>query len=185
MKDLPRVSKILVCTVWHTGSNYVRDRLKRQGYNVIFQHCDEQIFSRIDDIDPAKIVTTLRDVLDTAASWANRYNMQDPMYRYYWIMLWAGWERLLSYNPEIWLVEDFKGPKIRSAGDPKRMHEIRNQDLEQFYQFFPKDLVDFAKNIAARGQIKLAMDKLVAESGQERDMDQFYQFFPWDLFDAP
>lgn len=143
--------KPLVATVWHTGTNYILNEFKRRhGPDCEMQHTGHELWIpfKPDRFKDRRIITTMRDPYLVAASWANRYDMNSPEYQWHWKTVWLGWERLLTYEPEIRLVRNFKGKVARSAGDPKRMHAAQAwNEWDAFHDAFPWSLVQFAIEI--------------------------------------
>ena len=115
-----------------------------------------------------RIITTNRDPYLTAASWANRYDMNSPEYQWHWKTVWLGWERLLTYEPEIRLVRHFKGKVARSAGDPKGMHAaLARNDSDAFHAAFPWSLVQFAIRIQERVNPDLVVPEPSAQGAED------------------
>lgn len=143
--------RILLATVWHTGSNYLRLEYKRNRNKVVFQHTGWELWNNDSEYFDRYIVTTLRDPWLVGASWANRYDMNSAEYRWNWFMVWSGWERLLSYDPEIRLVSEFTGRVERSIGDPKGVYAmLEKNDQKGYYKMMPKDLIRFAQKIVKK-----------------------------------
>lgn len=142
-----------MATVWHSGSNYVFKEM-RVNHNVYFQHTGPVFWGRFEAIKYNRLVTTLRDPYLVGASWANQYDMNGPEYRHHWHVIWAGWERLLAYDPEIRKVSEYTGAKVKSKGDPKGLHAMRDSfDMESYYKMMPKDLIEFAEDILKRNNL--------------------------------
>lgn len=147
----------LLATVWHSGSNYVREEHKRNRNDVIFQHTGPELWQKMHracDFTDRRIITTLRDPYLVGASWANRYDMNSPEYRWHWLVVWSGWERLLSYNPEIRLVSEFTGKVVRSVGDTKGAYEMLEYgDMTSYYNIMPEDLIEYALEIIKKAPV--------------------------------
>lgn len=147
--------KILLSTVWHSGSEYCREMLHEDGWEVIFEHCQPRLFENREipklraKYPEMPIATTFRHPYKVGASWANRYDMSDPTYQWHWYCLWAGWWRLINHeNVTIYPVEKFEGEIVNSKGDPKHAHAyFINNELRKYYELIPQELLDFAQKI--------------------------------------
>lgn len=145
--------KPLLATVWHTGTNYIMKEFKRNRLPLEHQHTGPELWlpEKKDRFHrDRRLITTMRDPLDVAVSWANRYDMMTPMYQWHWTVVWAGWERFLSYGPEIREVEQFINAVERSAGDAKGMKALVCEpggEAEFFQNYFPERLFDDACKI--------------------------------------
>ena len=142
------MAKILLSTVWHTGSEYVRKELQDQGHNVIFQHCEAHlhyVLKHQTDFD--QMVTTFRDPLLTGASWGNRYDLFEE-YRIisYWYELWSTWSWFIrDYQPQVRRASLFAGPKINSEPDENDLHAaLKAGDMDHYYEYVPRDFIDWA-----------------------------------------
>lgn len=141
------MAHFLLTTVWHTGSNYMRKQLSQEAH-VLFQHCDPEFWKKFPKLKHYRLITTLRDPYLVGASWANRYDMNSAEYQWHWHLLWAGWERLLDYEPEIFPVHEFTGAVEKSVGDPNGAHELLAQeDWDNYFKLIPEHLVNFANRI--------------------------------------
>lgn len=148
--------KILLSTVWHTGSEYVRKELRAEGHNVTFQHCEahlHQLLKRKKDFD--RIITTFRDPMQVGASWANRYDLfSDHKVIACWYELWTTWAWLVKeHHAEVRRASLFSGPKVNSSEDVHQLYSaLRDGDMDYYHEFVPHDMIDWAwKEVAASG----------------------------------
>lgn len=139
--------KVLVTTVWHTGSNYLRKKLEGEGHEVEFMHCEPRVFSpkhlaRFDEYH-----TTYRDPFKVAASWGNRYDlMHDTEIQAHWYSLWTTYHLVLrDLEPHIHHVSDFDGPKINEYLDERLLHDaLEREDWELYGRYIPMEMVAYA-----------------------------------------
>jgi hypothetical protein len=143
--------KPLVATIWHTGTNYLLREFKRsRGTDCELKHTGHELWMPFDPtrFDGRRIITTMRDPWSVAASWANRYDMNSPEYIWHWKTVWTGWERLLTYEPEIRDCDFFTGKIERSVGDLKGCHAmLANDDFKTLFTMISFDLIQFAIEI--------------------------------------
>lgn len=146
-----RKETVLLTTVWHTGTKYFREGLRRH-YHVNAQHIHRGI--KLDGYH--KIYTTYRDPLRVAASWANRghFHKANPELNHRkWVRQWSAYRELLEKEP---VILDFsKGPiqdsidfglsPINSFGDVNNMHKaLDDGDTKELYKLIPKKHIDYA-----------------------------------------
>lgn len=138
--------KVLLSTIWHSGSEYMRKRLLEQGHNVTFQHCEGHVWKVLKGTDFDEIHTTLRDPYLVAASWANQYNIKDAAIDSYWYTLWMNWSRLVHHHDAIiHHVHEFDGSVVNSKGDPLGLKlALKEGDIEKYWQHIPKNWIGFA-----------------------------------------
>lgn len=142
------MARILLTTVWHTGTNYVRKELTQQGHYVVFQHCELGALSRAHKC--SEVHTTYRDPFSVGASWANRYDMTDPIIQANWMTGWPIYQIVLKhYNPIVHHLADFTGARVNDHEDTHGMHEAyRTKDFEKYYAKMPEELMKFALKFA-------------------------------------
>lgn len=143
--------KVLLSTVWHTGSESMRAILSEADHNVTFCHCDGEGLNKARDQQWDRIVTTYRDPAYTLASWANRYDMFDPYYQYWWRACWAGWSSLIRMDDKVEIFHtDNLSIRLNEAPDPKGLKGMADRaDWEQFEHHCPIRLLDFAEDMRA------------------------------------
>lgn len=138
--------KILLSTIWHSGSEYMRRELRDQGHNVTFQHCESQVWKVLNGTTFDEIHTTLRDPHLVAASWANQYNIEDTFIDTSWYIMWMNWFKLTAgYDVKIHYVDDFDGEPVNSKGDRlglKRALELG--DMDYYFKWVPRDWISYA-----------------------------------------
>lgn len=140
------MKKVLLSTIWHTGSEYMRRVLEMQGYNVTFQHCEAHLWKVLSGTEFDEIHTTYRDPYLVAASWCNQYDPKDLFFEISWLTLWSNWRKLIiERKPYVHLVEDFTGKPINSAGDRLGIHKaLQDKDWDRYYSHVPVEWIDAA-----------------------------------------
>jgi hypothetical protein len=138
--------KVLVSTVWHSGSEYLRKQLLSKGHNVSFCHCDQWIWSLLNGTEFDEIHTTFRNVFHVGASWGNKYDLTDSFIEKQWFSQWSNWLNLIDqHKAEIHSVKQFDGPPVNEKPDTNNLHEaLKEGNMSHYYSIVPEAWIDHA-----------------------------------------
>lgn len=138
--------KLLISTIWHSGSEYLRSDLQAQGHNVTFCHCDQEVFRLLGGTEFDKIHTTFRSPFHVAASWGNQYDLEDEFIEQQWFVQWSNWVCLIDYHrAEIHSVKDFAGPPINEKPDTRNLKQaLKDGNMDYYYSIVPQHWVEHA-----------------------------------------
>lgn len=149
--------RILMSTVWHTGTTYFRIPLLEQYGQLEARHCCPEVLPIVHEYD--WIVTTYRDPKRVAASWCNRgRDLNKAAWVKRWRVQWDSYWQLRELEDTVERFTVFKssdgrvqhghvfGPvPLNSHGDTHNLHEALNRgDLDYFYSKVPEACVRYA-----------------------------------------
>lgn len=143
---MPPSNKPVLMTIWHTGTNYLMQKL-----DVDQMHCSPENIEKAKD---REIITTYRDPLEVAASWANRYGKEKPIgeqkeLEKEWFKQWDCWHQILD-RAKVYNVAQFEGRKVKSFTDRGAHKALKQRDLETYFTFVPRRWIDGISNTQAR-----------------------------------
>ena len=137
--------QILFMTIWHTGTNYMLEKIKKERGGVHHCHCSQDCLDFIDTGEFSDLRVTHRDPLRTAASWANRGKLlSERKGKSIWESQWDFYKEILTHSPHIYQVEEFTGAKVNSADDVLGLHKALDEgDMATYYKIVPKELIQY------------------------------------------
>ena len=134
---------ILLTTVKHSGTNSLKALI---GGDVELRHCSDDIWQDLDKYD--SIVTTYRDPLRVAASWANRglFSEHDHLMERTWRAQWRNWVRIYPLA-RVYPVDEM-GIRLNRHDDIKGLHKaLDDGDIKTYYRQVPINEIDYVLNL--------------------------------------
>lgn len=138
----------LFTTVRHTATQYTMQHHEQKTRHI---HCGHPALHELIELHDGDLdlVTTYRDPYRVGASWVNRYWRSADQFlrelRPQWFGEWEDYGEILAMGPEIYYVDDFDKPKVKSKGDAHKVHLALDQgDYQHFHSFVPPEWIRFA-----------------------------------------
>ena len=129
----------MLSTVWHSGTHSAKAELRKKGIEAYMIHCCWDALMKL-ETDPrfTGIVSTRRDPLRVAASWANRGEAID----YRWFEQWGVWSEMIKKH-DVEIIKPTE--RLNTSDDTLHLHRyLDDNDMESYYQHVPKDAIDYA-----------------------------------------